>query len=703
MNRYTQLTPSQFNPLSLEEVMLVPSMKRKQHDDILAKQEILRGELSKVDPLDVHLDEAVKLREQMNNKLTAQAEQLAKSGIDPNSQGQFLALNREYQNLTGPTGRIGQINNAKKVYYDNMNSYIKDATENKKWSREKALENWQKNMHNKYKGYDDENKTNIVNIGQYGAPDKIETMVELKKVKDILGDQVVSEIFNGGNYVRERADGNGYEVINKNGSRVVTSNDPNIQQALGLIQSRILDPQGDIRKSAEFEGKDINKLWQEYQFGAKAMLSNKISDDRNTSLSLDAVKNQGEWNEMNAVGELIETTSSFLPNEFAVNNYNKNQSTLNNLLQKQKTGKLSKEENIELNKLQNFQTTLNNTLKTDKIFNEYSEYDNKAKEVAKKAGISSPYAHLTTGVMSDGGRFTFEKTADGKYQQYQYSGSSKYGQTKNKVGKPITASEKTIIDKGFEFNKKMNERRNELTKENSVMTTGYNMLPTTPKEEGLYKTFNNSFEQVLKNPEALRKYMNIETVDVDGQSVKPSTKDKDKLAQLYQEYGNNLKVTNMIPKDFNGQPGYVIEFNTGEEDYNMDGLGKGSVGGKDKTVRMKVTFNKEHGNVLGNINHYGLKYFEGKGQINPQTGKPIGQDLANEARKNMYSNTTFNDVLNDPTYNWQNDEIVKNNMYKTIKKDLTEKGKRSVYSGVSDMNLLQQIFRDHNGDDLITK
>ncbi len=140
MNRYTQLSPSQFSPLSLEEIMLVPSMKRKQHDDILAKQEILRGELAKVDPLDVHLDEAVKLREEMNNKLTAQAEQLANSGIDPNTQGQFLALNREYQNLTGPTGRIGQINQAKKVYYDNMNSYIKDATENKKWSREKALE-----------------------------------------------------------------------------------------------------------------------------------------------------------------------------------------------------------------------------------------------------------------------------------------------------------------------------------------------------------------------------------------------------------------------------------------------------------------------------------------------------------------------------------------------------------------------------------
>ena len=61
MNRYTSITPSQFSPLSLEEIMLVPSMKRKQHDDILAKQEILRGELAKVNPLDVHFDEAVKL------------------------------------------------------------------------------------------------------------------------------------------------------------------------------------------------------------------------------------------------------------------------------------------------------------------------------------------------------------------------------------------------------------------------------------------------------------------------------------------------------------------------------------------------------------------------------------------------------------------------------------------------------------------
>lgn len=701
-NRFTQLTPSQFNPLSMEEVMLVPSMKRKQHDGTIAAQEAIRQKLTEVDPLIQHTDEAIRLREEMSNKLDAQAKQLASNGVNNSTQGDFLALNREYQNLVGPTGRIGQINNAKKVYYENMKTFIDEAIK-EDFSREDALRNWQK-QHEAYTGYDDENKTNIINIGQLGAPKRVETMAELKKVKDILGDQVVSEIFNGGNTVRERADGNGYEVINRNGSRVVTSNDPNIQQALGLIQSRILDPQGDIRKSAEFEGKDINKLWQEYQFGAKAMFSNKISDDRNTSLSLNAVKNQGDWNEQNAVGELIETTSSFLPAEFAVNDYKTNQTNLDKLLDIKKSGKeLTREQNIELSKLQKFQNTLDKTLQNDSVYKKYSEYDDKAEEIGKKHGISNPYAHLTTGDLFNGTRFTFEKTSDGKYQQYRYSGSSKYGKTKNKVGTPITSSEKTIIDSGFEFNKKMTERRNELTKENSVKTTGYNMLPTTPKEEGLYKVFNDAFGSVLKNPEALRKYMNIESVDLDGQSITPSKDDKDGLSNLYTKSGQNLKVTNMIPQDFNGKPGYILEFNTGEETYNMDGTSKGSVGGKGNTVRMKVTFNKEYGNELGTINHYGLKYFENKGQINPKTGKPIGADLANEARKNMYNHTTYNDIFNDTSYNWQNDEIVRNNMYKTIKKDMGKNGTRSVYSGVTDQNLMTRIFLDHNGGDFINE
>ena len=114
MNRYTQLTPSQFNPLSLEEIMLVPSMKRKQHDDLLAKQEFLRGELAKVDPHEKYFNEAVQERQRLNDQLLAQSEQLAKGGVTANTQGQFLKMNRDYQDSTSPTGKLGMINQHKK-------------------------------------------------------------------------------------------------------------------------------------------------------------------------------------------------------------------------------------------------------------------------------------------------------------------------------------------------------------------------------------------------------------------------------------------------------------------------------------------------------------------------------------------------------------------------------------------------------------
>ena len=114
MNRYTQLSPSQFSPLSLEEIMLVPSMKRKQHDDLLAKQEFLRGELAKVDPHEKYFNEAVQERQRLNDQLLAQSEQLAKEGVTSNTQSQFLKMNRDYQDSTSPTGKLGMINQHKK-------------------------------------------------------------------------------------------------------------------------------------------------------------------------------------------------------------------------------------------------------------------------------------------------------------------------------------------------------------------------------------------------------------------------------------------------------------------------------------------------------------------------------------------------------------------------------------------------------------
>jgi len=166
--------------------MLVPAMQRQKHDALNAKQEDIRLGLAKVDPLDVHQDEAIKLKSEIESEIDKNATTLATSGVeDPNVSAKIIALNRKYNNLISPTGKIGQINAAKQVYAENFKNYMEDATKNKKWSRETALRNWQQNHHSKYTGYDE--NSNIMNIGDYGSPEKIETMTELKKIKDKIG------------------------------------------------------------------------------------------------------------------------------------------------------------------------------------------------------------------------------------------------------------------------------------------------------------------------------------------------------------------------------------------------------------------------------------------------------------------------------------------------------------------------------------
>ena len=160
-NRYSNITPSQFSPLSLQEIMITPAMQRQKHDQLIAQQEVLRQGLAKVDPLDVHMNEALNVKSGIENKLASQAELLSREGINPNTQGEFLALNREYQNLISPTGRLGQINAAKQVYAKNFNDYLDDAQKNKGWSRERALANWDQ-FSKQYTGFEGDK---IVNIG----------------------------------------------------------------------------------------------------------------------------------------------------------------------------------------------------------------------------------------------------------------------------------------------------------------------------------------------------------------------------------------------------------------------------------------------------------------------------------------------------------------------------------------------------------
>ena len=281
VNRYTQLTPSQFNPLSLEEIMLVPAMQRKKHDDLLSKQEDIRLGLAKVDPLDVHYDEAIKLKSEIESELDNNATTLAKTGVnDPNVTSKIIALNRKYNDLISPTGRIGQINTAKAVeaaekkkFFENpaFKDYGVDALE-KAWQKHRSREN--------YSGYDD--KGNITNIGMLSAPKYEDMQKDFMELSARLGEETKTYLNNIGAHFQPGPFG-GLIMVSADGKTINTSNDKNLEALAKTMETKYLQETGEGYKSREFAGYDKQNTLQQLNSMLNIPRVNKNIKDLNYS------------------------------------------------------------------------------------------------------------------------------------------------------------------------------------------------------------------------------------------------------------------------------------------------------------------------------------------------------------------------------------------------------------------------------------
>lgn len=274
-NRYSQITPSQFNPMSLQEVMMTPLMQRQKHDQLIAQQEMLRQGLAKVDPLDVHMNEALNVKSGIENKLASQAELLSREGINPNTQGEFLALNREYQNLVSPTGRLGQINAAKQTYNANLKEFL-DTAEKQGIGSNRALQLWQERNLNKYTGYDD-NK-NIANISKLGVAAKQDYESDLSKYHSILGKTTTSAANNGFRIV-DSGQGDGSKIMLDNSGNVrYDSNVEQLNNAIRGFSQKWLMPQGEGFQYARDAGLNITP--ERVQSDFNAMMETSKIDTR---------------------------------------------------------------------------------------------------------------------------------------------------------------------------------------------------------------------------------------------------------------------------------------------------------------------------------------------------------------------------------------------------------------------------------------
>lgn len=274
INRYTNLTPSAYNPMSLNEIIMVPQLKRMQHNQADQNLIDIESQLAKVDPLDVHLNEANALRSNINNQVRQQAERLATEGFNNNTLSGVRRTNRELADLMAPTGKLGQINAAKPAYYAERKAYL-DNAEKQGISPEAAIMNWN-DFSKRYSGYKPDGS--ISNITSLGAPNKQNLQDDIKYYHSILGSKETGAAANGYNIV-ERPDGS-LIFQDRRGNLTTKTNVPQLDDALAGINAKWLTPQGEGARWAQHNRLDPNNIRNQINSAFRSMIETSKVDTR---------------------------------------------------------------------------------------------------------------------------------------------------------------------------------------------------------------------------------------------------------------------------------------------------------------------------------------------------------------------------------------------------------------------------------------
>ena len=282
INRYTSLTPSTYDPLSMQEIMMTPLAMRKQHDDLLAQQEAVRAGLAKVDPDKKHFNEAIQLKKGIEDKINQSAQKLAQEGFSNDMTSQTIALNREYNDLVAPTGKIGQINKYKLQKAKIINDYEALAAK-QHWTPAETNTYIQEalNKHLTEVPSWDENGQ----IVQFNIDKNIPTRFDYFKEFDALAKSagMTTEEFAEASSKLLGPDASGYNAQQtKSYATKKGKNAERLDDALKTFVSRINDPTDAMAKSADYEQLDKQKLLEKLGI-QKNVYKNDISSTESST------------------------------------------------------------------------------------------------------------------------------------------------------------------------------------------------------------------------------------------------------------------------------------------------------------------------------------------------------------------------------------------------------------------------------------
>lgn len=250
VNRYTKTSIPRYDPMSLEELMLVPAYKRKQHDTVAQSIADTETALAQVDPLELHSDLAKEEQQKLYDKLQNQANILAREGFTGTSKGDFINLNKEYQKAISPTGTLGKINAAKIAYENQKSELLKNAIAIGYGAKET-----EEKLDAAYDAYKNEfEKTGkVVNFQAPLPPAYEDLQKDILEIGKVMGEETLTKFKQSGYSIE--TDPKGLFVIKtKEGNVLETSNDKNIQSAIDYLNSKWINKGGKGTASAEWQG-----------------------------------------------------------------------------------------------------------------------------------------------------------------------------------------------------------------------------------------------------------------------------------------------------------------------------------------------------------------------------------------------------------------------------------------------------------------
>lgn len=221
INRYTQLTPARYTPRTLQETLMAPSIMRAQHDK--ADQDMLQyaSLLQQADVLPNHIEEMQMIKSGLEQQLDNYAGQLLEEGFSPGIKNNLLKFNRTYQDVYGPTGRIGQMEAAKKAFMDEYKRIL-ESDEMKDYGSDVVLNKWAEHVKN-YTGYNP--LTNdITTIEGMRMPKYEDFNKYLSEVFDDLGEDVWTDYATANWSVEEDPYTGAFVVVDRHGKKVTSDN-----------------------------------------------------------------------------------------------------------------------------------------------------------------------------------------------------------------------------------------------------------------------------------------------------------------------------------------------------------------------------------------------------------------------------------------------------------------------------------------------